>query len=177
MHPQSADFGFLSFGLVLLAACVISVPIARRLRISAIVAYLFAGAVIGPWGFGVISAPTAMLAVAGLAVAAWGLALPGPAWVWGLAIAGTGIATGLFYPRFFAAMTTAAPPELRARVLASVTIAISAPGPLGFLAAGLVSEHSTFASRVLVGGTATVAAVISWATWLRASPAPNATPS
>ena len=104
--------------------------------------------------------PTAMLAVAGLAVAAWGLALPGPAWVWGLAIAGTGIATGLFYPRFFAAMTTAAPPELRARVLASVTIAISAPGPLGFLAAGLVSEHSTFASRMLVGGTATVAAVI-----------------
>jgi hypothetical protein len=101
-----------------------------------------------------------MLAVAGLAVAAWGLALPGPAWVWGLAIAGTGIATGLFYPRFFAAMTTAAPPELRARVLASVTIAISAPGPLGFLAAGLVSEHSTFASRMLVGGTATVAAVI-----------------
>jgi hypothetical protein len=41
-----------------------------------------------------------------------------------------------------------------------VTIAISAPGPLGFLAAGLVSEHSTFVSRVLVGATATVAAVI-----------------
>lgn len=104
--------------------------------------------------------PTARLAVAGLAVAAWGLALPGPTWLWGLAIAGTGVATGLYYPRFFAAMTTAAPPELRARVLASVTIAISAPGPLGFLAAGLVSEHSTFASRLLVGGTATVAAAI-----------------
>src|SRR4029077_10020701 len=80
--------------------------------------------------------PTAMRAVAGLAVAAWGLALPGSAWVWGLAIAGTGIATGLFYPRFFAAMTTAAPPELRARGLASVTLAISAPAPRGFHAAG-----------------------------------------
>jgi len=45
-------------------------------------------------------------------------------------------------------------------VLASVTIAISAPGPLGFLAAGLVSEHSTFASRMLVSSIATVAAVI-----------------
>jgi MFS family permease len=116
--------------------------------------------------------PTAGLAVAGLAAAAWGLALPVPTWFWGLAIAGTGIATGLFYPRFFAAMTTAAPPELRARVLASVTIAISVPGPLGFLAAGLVSEHSTFASRLLVGGTATVAAAVVLL-GLRASRAPG----
>jgi MFS family permease len=103
---------------------------------------------------------TATLAVAGLAVAAWGLAVPGPAWRWGLAIAATGIATGLFYPRFFAAMTTAAPAELRAQVLASVTVAISAPGPLGFLAAGLISGHSTFASRLLVGAIATVAAAV-----------------
>jgi hypothetical protein len=41
-----------------------------------------------------------------------------------------------------------------------VTIAISAPGPLGFLAAGLICEHSTFASRLLVAATATVAAAI-----------------
>jgi glutathione-regulated potassium-efflux system protein KefB len=66
MTPQ--PFGFLSFTLVLLAACVISVPIARRMRVSPIVAYLFAGAVIGPWGIGVISAPSAMLAVADLGV-------------------------------------------------------------------------------------------------------------
>jgi predicted MFS family arabinose efflux permease len=104
--------------------------------------------------------PTAALSVAGLAAAAWVLPLPLPAWAWGLAIAGTGVATGLFYPRFFAAMTTAAPPELRARVLASVTIAISVPGPLGFLAAGLLSQHSTLASRLLVAATATVAAAI-----------------
>jgi MFS family permease len=103
---------------------------------------------------------TATLAVTGLAAAAWGLAVPGPVWLWGLAIAATGVATGLYYPRFFAAMTTATPEDLRAQVLASVTIAISAPGPLGFLAAGLISQHSAFASRLLVGATATVAAAI-----------------
>ena len=35
---QRAEFGFLTLGLVLLAAAVLSVPIARRLRLSAIVA-------------------------------------------------------------------------------------------------------------------------------------------
>ena len=68
MHPQASDFDFLSFPLVLLAACVISVPIARRVRASPIVAYLLAGAIIGPWGFGIIRAPTTMLAVSDLGV-------------------------------------------------------------------------------------------------------------
>ena len=48
MAQQHADFGFLTLGLVLLAAAVLSVPIARRLGLSAIVAYLVAGIVIGP---------------------------------------------------------------------------------------------------------------------------------
>jgi len=68
MNAQPTDFGFLSFALVLLAACVISVPIARRLRLSAIVAYLVAGVIVGPWGAGVIRAPSTMLAVADLGV-------------------------------------------------------------------------------------------------------------
>ena len=44
---QHGEFGFLTLGLVLLAAAVLSVPIARRLGLSAIVAYLIAGIVIG----------------------------------------------------------------------------------------------------------------------------------
>jgi monovalent cation:proton antiporter-2 (CPA2) family protein len=68
MNSHPADFGFLSFALVLLGACVISVPIARRLRLSAIVAYLAAGVIIGPWGIGVFREPSTILAVAELGV-------------------------------------------------------------------------------------------------------------
>jgi glutathione-regulated potassium-efflux system protein KefB len=68
MHPQSAEFGFLSLAVVLLATAVISVPIARRIRLSAIVAYLAAGVLIGPWGVGIFRAPETILAVAELGV-------------------------------------------------------------------------------------------------------------
>src|SRR5262249_54987130 len=68
MDTHSTDLGYLSFALVLLAAVVVSVPIARRLKLSPIVAYLAAGVVIGPWGFGVIRAPTTILAVAELGI-------------------------------------------------------------------------------------------------------------
>jgi Kef-type K+ transport system membrane component KefB len=46
---QHGEFGFLNFGLVLQTAAVLSVPIARRLGLSAIVAYLVAGIIIGPY--------------------------------------------------------------------------------------------------------------------------------
>ncbi|HML15256.1 MAG TPA: monovalent cation:proton antiporter-2 (CPA2) family protein [Xanthobacteraceae bacterium] len=68
MDTHSTDLGFLSFALVLLGACVVSVPIARRLKLSPIVAYLVAGAVIGPWGIGVIRAPSTILALAELGI-------------------------------------------------------------------------------------------------------------
>src|SRR5262245_22112913 len=68
MNAHPVDLGFLAFPLVLLAACVVSVPIARRLRLSAIVAYLAAGVIIGPWGLGVVHAPETILAVAELGV-------------------------------------------------------------------------------------------------------------
>ena len=68
MDTHSTDLGFLSFALVLLGACVVSVPIARRLKLSPIVAYLAAGAIIGPWGIGVIRAPSTILAVAELGI-------------------------------------------------------------------------------------------------------------
>jgi glutathione-regulated potassium-efflux system protein KefB len=68
MNSHPTDFGFLWFALVLLGACVVSVPIARRLRLSAIVAYLAAGVIIGPWGIGIFRAPSTILAVAELGV-------------------------------------------------------------------------------------------------------------
>lgn len=68
MHPQPAEFGFLSLAVVLLATAVISVPIARRIRLSAIVAYLAAGVLIGPWGVGFFHAPETILAVAELGI-------------------------------------------------------------------------------------------------------------
>ena len=68
MDTHSPDPGFLSFALILLGAVVVSVPIARRLKLSPIVAYLAAGAIIGPWGIGVIRAPSTILAVAELGI-------------------------------------------------------------------------------------------------------------
>jgi hypothetical protein len=104
--------------------------------------------------------PTPVLAAFGLAAATWVLLLPVPTWGWGLAIGAVGVATGLFFPRFFAGLTASTPPALRARVLTSVTIVISAPGPIGFLGAGLFAAHSTVASRLLIAVSATVGAMI-----------------
>jgi glutathione-regulated potassium-efflux system protein KefB len=65
---QHDDFGFLTLGLVLLAAAVLSVPIARRLGLSAIVAYLIAGIVIGPYGLAVFGTPERIIPVSELGV-------------------------------------------------------------------------------------------------------------
>src|SRR5215475_2206373 len=65
---QHAEFGFLTFGLVLLAAAVLSVPIARRLGLSAIVAYLVAGIIIGPYGLAVFGTPESIIPVSELGV-------------------------------------------------------------------------------------------------------------
>jgi hypothetical protein len=70
------------------------------------------------------------------------------------------VCSGLYFPRFFSALTSSTPPALRARVMTSVTIAISAPGPLGFLGAGLLAQQtgSTTASLLLVSTAATLGA-------------------
>ena len=65
---QHGEFGFLTFGLVLLAAAVLSVPIARRLGLSAIVAYLVAGIIIGPYGLAVFGTPESIIPVSELGV-------------------------------------------------------------------------------------------------------------
>jgi monovalent cation:proton antiporter-2 (CPA2) family protein len=68
MNAHSAEIGLLGLPLVLLAAAVISVPLARFARLSAIVAYLLAGVVIGPFGLGIFATPERILTVAELGV-------------------------------------------------------------------------------------------------------------
>ena len=65
---QQGELGFLTFGLVLLAAAVLSVPIARRLGLSAIVAYLIAGIVIGPHGLAAFGTSESIIPVSELGV-------------------------------------------------------------------------------------------------------------
>jgi len=48
------DHGFLQYAVVLLLACVIAVPLAKRWRLGAVLGYLGAGALIGPSGLRLI---------------------------------------------------------------------------------------------------------------------------
>jgi glutathione-regulated potassium-efflux system protein KefB len=68
MNQPHDETGFLLLPLVLLAAAVVSVPIARFLRLSPIVAYLAAGVVIGPFGVALFREPQTILTVAELGV-------------------------------------------------------------------------------------------------------------
>src|SRR6266576_6628132 len=68
MNSHSVEVSLLALPLVLLAAAVISVPIARFLKLSAIVAYLVAGVVIGPFGFGIFNTPERIITVAELGI-------------------------------------------------------------------------------------------------------------
>ena len=65
---QYGEFGFLNFGLVLLGAAVLSVPIARGLGLSAIVAYLIAGIIIGPHGLAAFGTPESIIPISELGV-------------------------------------------------------------------------------------------------------------
>jgi glutathione-regulated potassium-efflux system protein KefB len=68
MEAPHGDVAYLALPLVLLAAAVISVPIARFGRLSAIVAYLVAGIVIGPFGLRIFSTPGTIITVSELGV-------------------------------------------------------------------------------------------------------------
>ena len=46
---------YLSDILILLAAAIITVPVFQRLGLGAVLGYLAAGAIVGPWGFGFIN--------------------------------------------------------------------------------------------------------------------------
>jgi monovalent cation:proton antiporter-2 (CPA2) family protein len=68
MNHLHGDFGLLLLPVALLAVAVVSVPIARLMRLSPIVAYLAAGVVIGPYGIGLFREPQTILTVAQLGV-------------------------------------------------------------------------------------------------------------
>ena len=57
MAQHLGEFSFLAFGLVLLLTAVLSVPLARRVGLPAIVAYLIGGVIIGPSGLAVLATP------------------------------------------------------------------------------------------------------------------------
>jgi glutathione-regulated potassium-efflux system protein KefB len=68
MDQSHGGVGILLLPLLLLAVAVISVPLARVMRLSAIVAYLVAGVVIGPFGLALVQAPETIVAVSELGV-------------------------------------------------------------------------------------------------------------
>src|SRR5581483_5254411 len=93
------------------------------------------------------SGPGTAWSVVGLAASNWLLLgtaalLPLPTLALTVPVAVNGVFSGLFFPRFFSALTTRTPPALRARVMTSATIVMSAPGPLGFLGAGFLTQHT-----------------------------------
>ena len=55
---------WLSVSLVYLAAAVLAVPLARLLGLGAIIGYLAAGIVIGPWGLQLVTEPATLLHIA-----------------------------------------------------------------------------------------------------------------
>jgi hypothetical protein len=102
------------------------------------------------------------VAVGSLAVTTWPLAVPLPAWAVGVCVAGYGIASGLVYPRLFAALTARPPQRVRAQVLTAATAILSLSGPVGGLAAGLLlgGGRSPTAALVLVAAAVTVGAAV-----------------
>jgi monovalent cation:proton antiporter-2 (CPA2) family protein len=68
MTPHNDTASFLPLAVVLLGAAVLSVPLARKFRLSAIMAYLVAGMLIGPYGLRVFSNPETILTVAELGI-------------------------------------------------------------------------------------------------------------
>jgi glutathione-regulated potassium-efflux system protein KefB len=64
MNQSPVESDLLQVPLTLLAAAVVSVPLARMVRLSAVVAYLAVGVVIGPFGLGIFRAPETILGVA-----------------------------------------------------------------------------------------------------------------
>jgi glutathione-regulated potassium-efflux system protein KefB len=68
MTVQLGEFGFLTFGLVLLLTAVLSVPIGRKIGLPSIVAYLLGGIIIGPSGFALFPTPESIIPVSVLGV-------------------------------------------------------------------------------------------------------------
>jgi MFS family permease len=102
------------------------------------------------------------LALIGFATAALALTIPSPLWTKGVLVGVVGVAFGLYFPGFFAMVTVRTPPAQRATVLTALNVVISAPGPVGFLVAGVLNQIGAGAGLLLVAvaGVIGVAIVI-----------------
>jgi len=153
-------------------ALMATLPVVARRRFHATAR--LAGWLLGSYGAGSVAGGlissrtrragdrTAVLAMVAMAAVTWPLLAPVPAWAVGLSVAALGVCAGLFFPRFFAALTLRTPPHLRARVMASATTVMSATGPLGFVGAGLLLQGSASAipGFMLVAAATTAGAAI-----------------
>jgi ribosomal protein S18 acetylase RimI-like enzyme len=160
-------------GLVELAftALVATLPVVARVRFdagAALAGWLLASYGAGSVAGGLLSARArstrggrTTIAIVGLAVSTWPLLAHLPSYGVAVAIAANGVCSGLFFPRFFASVTLRTPEPLRARVMTTVTTAISATGPIGFAAAGLLLGHaSVTATYAVIAASATIGAGI-----------------
>ena len=170
---------------VFLAATVIAVPLFRRFRLSAVLGYLAAGVVIGPWGLGLLrSAP----ALGALAVALWlsrrpldrrvGPMLFGAVALFGAATMTFGLSTSLPLSLAALAVLGAAdmvsvvirmsivqletPDEMRGRVGAVTSVFIGASNQIGEFESGLAAAWLGPVAAVIVGGLGTLVVVGLW---------------
>ena len=152
-------------------ALVATLPVVTRVRYeggAALAGWLLASYGAGSVAGGLLSARarsvndrTATLAIAALAVSTWPLVAQLPSYGVALAVAANGVCSGLYFPRFFASVTLRTPEPLRARVNAAVTTAISATGPIGFAAAGLLLQQvSLTATYAVIALSATMGAAV-----------------
>jgi len=121
----------------------------------------------------------AALAVLCMAAATVPLLFDIPAWAVAVSVGANGLCSGLFFPRFFAAVTIRTPAELRPTVMTSTMTAISSTGLLGFLGAGLLlqsAETATVGFALVVGAFTTGAVVVAAGTLAR-RPDPSPAPS
>ncbi|WP_171500900.1 cation:proton antiporter domain-containing protein, partial [Acinetobacter junii] len=86
MSEEAHSIGLLA-PVVLLAAAVIAVPIFKRLGLGAVLGYLIAGLVIGPFGLAFFQDPASILHIAELGIVMYlfiiGLEMQ-PSHLWGL---------------------------------------------------------------------------------------------
>lgn len=124
-----------------------------------------AGAVVGGLITTRIKAPTdrlPVLAVCGFAVSTWLLLIPFSPWLVIVAVATGGVCYSMFFARFFATLAVRTPAASQAKVMTVVNTALSATGPVGFVAAGQILEHASSAttSLLLVAAASTIGALI-----------------
>lgn len=123
------------------------------------------GSVLGGLAITRMKNPTdrgAIAAICGFAAATWLLFLAPRPWLVVVAVAGCGLANGVFYARFFATLTVRVPAALNAKVMTAVTVALSSLGPVGYVVAGRLLQRTGSATSSLgvIAAIATVGAVV-----------------